>query len=207
MPGGGTPAPRLMGITPAEYPAGRLRELLPDLAPHLDAVLLRWPRRSAREILAAARTLAAATPRPMLLLSDRLDLVLVSGVEGIQLKERGIPPDRIPSRFRPSLVGVSRHDAAGVSASAGVDFLTLSPVRKTSSKPDARPLGLDGFGAIAVRSPVPVLALGGMRPRDVAAVVDRGAHGVAMISGVFGSGDPVASAAEYAAALREARRA
>jgi thiamine-phosphate pyrophosphorylase len=45
---------------------------------------------------------------------------------------------------------------------AGADFVFASPVFPTRSHPDAVPLGVPGFAAIASRAKVPVIALGGM---------------------------------------------
>lgn len=58
--------------------------------------------------------------------------------------------------------------AAAVTADA--DGIFLSPVFPTASHPDAQTLGIDGFHALAKRSPIPVIALGGMthqRARDL----------------------------------------
>ena len=51
-------------------------------------------------------------------------------------------------------------------AEAGADGVFLSPVFVTRSHPEAEPLGIDGFHALARQSSVPVIALGGMtKPR------------------------------------------
>lgn len=53
-------------------------------------------------------------------------------------------------------------DELAKAGAAGVDGVFLSPVFATRSHPDARPLGIHGFHVLARRSPVPVIALGGM---------------------------------------------
>ena len=63
----------------------------------------------------------------------------------------------------------------------GAGLLFLSPVFATRSHPDARPLGLEGFGELVRETRLPVIALGGMdaaRARETAAL---GAHGWAGI--------------------------
>jgi len=50
----------------------------------------------------------------------------------------------------------------GAAEAAGADLVFVSPVFPTRSHPDARLLGTDGFAAIAAKSRVPVIALGGM---------------------------------------------
>ncbi|RZU33886.1 thiamine phosphate synthase [Blastococcus saxobsidens] len=100
---------------------------------------------------------------------------------------------------RPPLVGRSCHSATELAAAAreGCDWVTLSPVFPTASKPGYGPaLGLDGVAELAVGAP-PVLALGGVRPDDVAGCLAAGAHGVAVMGPVMR--DP-ALVAEYLAA-------
>ena len=59
---------------------------------------------------------------------------------------------------------VAAHDGDELAAAgrAGADGVFLSPVFPTRSHPDAQPLGIHGFHVLAQRSPVPVIALGGM---------------------------------------------
>ena len=87
-------------------------------------------------------------------------------------------------------VGVSCHDAVELQAAAalGADFAVLGPVLPTASHPGAPTLGWDGFEALALASRLPIYALGGLAADAVPTALGRGAHGVAMIRGVFGVG-------------------
>jgi thiamine-phosphate pyrophosphorylase len=86
-------------------------------------------------------------------------------------------------------------------AATDVDYLGVGPVFGTGSKANpAPPLGLDGLRAIAHAVDRPVIAIGGITPDRLAAVLDAGAHGVAILSAVVCQADP-------AAAARECRRA
>ncbi|MGY2083570.1 thiamine phosphate synthase [Blastococcus sp. SYSU DS0539] len=84
---------------------------------------------------------------------------------------------------RPPLVGRSCHSAAELARAAaeGCDWVSLSPIFPTSSKPGYGPaLGLDGLAALVPEAP-PVLALGGVRPEHVPGCLVAGAHGVAVM--------------------------
>jgi thiamine-phosphate pyrophosphorylase len=101
---------------------------------------------------------------------------------------------------RPPLVGRSCHSAAELARAAaeGCDWVTLSPFAPTPSKPGHGPaLGTAGLAAL-VRGAPPVLALGGVRPGDVAGCLAAGASGVAVMGPVMR--DP-AVVAGYRAAL------
>lgn len=109
--------------------------------------------------------------------------------------------DPFPTR-RPALVGRSCHDRGEVARAGreGCDYVTVSPVFATPSKPGyGPPLGVDGLAALALVGP-PAYALGGVRPADVPACLRAGAYGVAVMGPVMR--DPYATAA-YLTALRE----
>ncbi len=95
--------------------------------------------------------------------------------------------DRRPPGCR--LLAASCHDTAEVAIASrfGVDFIVCSPVRATPSHPGAAPLGWDGLRRLAAAASVPVYALGGMGPGDLAEVRRQGGHGVAGIRALWGS--------------------
>ncbi|MGY2127768.1 thiamine phosphate synthase [Blastococcus sp. SYSU DS0617] len=106
---------------------------------------------------------------------------------------------------RPPLVGRSCHSAAELAQAAaeGCDWVFLSPVFPTASKPGYGPaLGLAGLAALVPGAP-PVLALGGVRPEDVPGCLAAGAHGVAVMGAVMR--DPAVVGAHLAALGSPAR--
>ena len=104
---------------------------------------------------------------------------------------------------RPPLVGRSCHDLASVrrAAAQGCDWVTVSPVRATASKPGYGPaLGLDGLAALA-RCGVPAYALGGLAADDAPACLRAGAVGVAVMGAVMRSDRPDRVVADLLASL------
>ena len=97
-----------------------------------------------------------------------------------------------------TLIGVSAHnlDEAERAAEDGADYVTLSPIFPTASKPGYGPaLGLDGLRHVAARLAIPVIALGGVGEDNAAACLEAGAAGVAVMGGVMGATDPQAAVA------------
>ncbi len=88
------------------------------------------------------------------------------------------------------LIGLSAHggdDLGGVAA----DYVTLSPIRLTVSKPGYGPaLGMVGLARGAAGSAVPVVALGGIGAGDIAGCRAAGAAGVAMMGEVMRASEP-----------------
>lgn len=95
---------------------------------------------------------------------------------------------RQPSRPRAGtwLHSAPVHDARElrVAIRAGADVILLSPLFVTRSHPGVRPLGPVRFAALARRSALPVIALGGVRPRHARLVRQLGAIGFAAIDGL-----------------------
>jgi thiamine-phosphate pyrophosphorylase len=67
---------------------------------------------------------------------------------------------------------------------AGADALLISPLFATRSHPAAASLGVSRFAALARTASVPVIALGGVRPRHAGLVRRLGAVGFAAIDGL-----------------------
>lgn len=96
------------------------------------------------------------------------------------------------------LIGRSAHAGDDLSGPAveGADYLTMSPFRLTPSKPGYGPaLGPAGLSVAAARCALPILALGGIGPADVAPCLAAGATGVAVMGGVMRAHDPAAAVA------------
>ncbi|MEU4158793.1 thiamine phosphate synthase [Actinoplanes sp. NPDC026670] len=103
--------------------------------------------------------------------------------------------DPLPSGV--SLIGRSWHGTEDLS---GVDYVTVSPIHPTSSKPGYGP-ALGATGAAELRAPVPWLALGGIETSEQAAeCVAAGAAGIAVMGAVMRSPDPERTARELSTA-------
>lgn len=103
--------------------------------------------------------------------------VHLSAAQLRQLTERPLPLGQA--------VGASCHDAdeLALASQLGCDFATLSPVLPTSSHPDAEPMGWPRFARLAEGASLPVYALGGLGPEDVAEARMHAGQGVAGIRG------------------------
>ena len=104
---------------------------------------------------------------------------------------------------RPALLGRSCHDRAAVdrAGAEGCDWVTVSPVRLTASKPGHGPaLGVAGL-ALLTGGP-PAYALGGLTAADAQACLDAGAVGLAVMGAVMRADRPDVVVAELLAAVR-----
>ncbi|MBU6198099.1 MAG: Nudix family hydrolase [Xanthomonadaceae bacterium] len=81
-------------------------------------------------------------------------------------------------------LAASCHDARELAhaVAIGVDFAVLGPVLPTPSHPQSAALGWNRFAELVASAPLPVYALGGVGPADLAIARRAGAQGVAGIS-------------------------
>jgi thiamine-phosphate pyrophosphorylase len=109
---------------------------------------------------------------------------------------------RAAVRARP-LIGYSAHSAAEATEAAhlGADYVTLSPIYATESKPGVAGHGLDWLADAARAVPVPVIALGGVTPERTRGIVDAGAWGIAAVAALGAAQDVAGAARAFAREL------
>jgi thiamine-phosphate pyrophosphorylase len=85
------------------------------------------------------------------------------------------------------VIGESTHDAHEIAQAEedGVDYVFFSPVFETASKPNSGGVGLRVLAEVCRATHLPVYALGGVRPDRVAACLEAGAYGVAVLSAIM----------------------
>ncbi len=95
------------------------------------------------------------------------------------LPERPLPPD-LP-------VAASCHSLAELREAErlGCDFAVVGPLRETPSHPGASGLGWDGFAALREHTALPLYAIGGLTPGDLAEARQYGAQGIAAIRALW----------------------
>jgi thiamine-phosphate pyrophosphorylase len=167
------------------------------------SVQLRLKRASAREQAAAARALVGALRVPVLV-NDRPDVALAAGAAGVHLGPDDLPPALARKVVPPGfIVGASVGSAEEAGAVQGADYWGVGPWRATATKADAgEALGVDGFRrVVGLAGGKPCIAIGGVRPENVGAVLAAGGAGVAVASGIVGEEDVEAAARRYAEQL------
>jgi thiamine-phosphate pyrophosphorylase len=121
--------------------------------------------------------------------------VAAVGADGVHLPSGGSPRSA-RAQLPGGMIGASAHSAAEAAAllGAGADYVTVSPVFLTASKPGYGPaLGLAGLAGIVIGAPGPVVALGGITPQNAALCRAAGAHGIAVMGEVMRAADPRAA--------------
>ena len=158
------------------------------------AVQLRAPELGDDELRPLAAELASrcADAGVVFVVNDRPDVAAAVGAGGAHVGQ-GDDPDAARGVLGPDrLLGISvgTLEEARSAVDHGADYLGVS-VWETSTKPEARPGGLELVAEIAAATPAPVVGIGGIDPASAPSVIAAGAAGVAVISAVAASNDPV----------------
>lgn len=118
--------------------------------------------------------------------NDRIDAALASGIHGVHLRGDSPRAKDVRRLVGPSvLLGRSVHDVGEAREAGPVDYVLVGTVFPSASKAAGAPTcGLAGVAEVAAGSPVPVLAIGGLRADQWPALRQTGARGLAGI-GLF----------------------
>ena len=211
------PDPALLVITDR----GQARAPLIDIADALFQAGGRWLMLREKDLDGAARRdllrelVARGAPfGATITVNGDLAAAEFAAAAGVHLPNGGDLPDRLAAARRglgpDALLGASAHslEEAQAAAVAGADYVTLSPVFESASKPGYGPaLGPAGLKAMAARLAIPAIALGGVAAGNAGACLEAGAAGVAVMGAVMAAADPGAAAGALIAALEEGNAA
>jgi len=135
-----------------------------------------------------------------LIVNDRVDIAMTLPVWGVQLGSRSLPIAEARPLLAPGVrIGASVHGVAGALAAgeAGADYLVLGTVFATPSHPGRPGEGPALVAETRAATPLPLIAIGGMTPERGRALRAAGAHGVAVLSGVWDAEDPAGAVDAY----------
>ena len=143
-----------------------------------------------RRALAAELLGITRAAKATLTVGGDVDLAADLGADGVHLASDTSAAAISAARIRlgaTAIIGVSAHAEADVASAqaAGADYVTLSPIFATASKPGYGPeLGVAAL-ALAARHGVPVLALGGITPARAGECLRAGAAGITVMGEVM----------------------
>jgi thiamine-phosphate diphosphorylase len=173
----------------------------------VDAVHLREPGLSPDDLLPTAQELmnVVAGSSASFLINGHIDLAVRVGASGVHLKESQV--DQVALAFErlgnQAFVGLSVHsvESAEFAESRGASYLIAGHVFETESKPEQAGRGLDFIRNVSSAVSIPVIGIGGITPGNAGAVLDAGAHGIAVLSGILAADDSEEASEAYSRAI------
>jgi thiamine-phosphate pyrophosphorylase len=170
------------------------------------ALHLRGPATPGGHIFALAADLraVASSHGALLVVNDRVDVALAAGVDAVHLGERSLSVPEARMVLGPGArVGASVHDAerAALVAAEGSTWIFVGTLYATPTHPGRPGGGPDLVRGVARVAGAPLVGIGGVTPARVAEVRAAGAHGVAIVRGVWDAPDPARAVRDYLDAL------
>lgn len=152
-------------------------------------------------LLERARVLRELTTSQgaMLFINDRVDIARLVDADGVHLGQNDLPVADARRIGGPAmLIGKSTHSAAEFrdAVNDSPDYLAVGPMFRSPTKPDVAVQGPPLLEELATISDLPIVAIGGITPQNVARLHSPRPFAVAVSHAIIAAADPAAAAAE-----------
>jgi thiamine-phosphate pyrophosphorylase len=145
----------------------------------------------------------------LLIVNDDVEAAIAIGADGLHIGQEDMDAHKARTMIGPDMILGLSVETAPLAAAVDpglVDYTGVGPVFATPTKADHKqPIGFDGLAKLVKASPVPSVAIGGLKADHVAQVFAAGAKGLAVVSAICGTQDPEAATRRIAAEIRKAR--
>ncbi len=170
----------------------------------VDYFHIREKQRSALELYEGIQSLLdAGISKEKVVINDRVDVAVALRLNGVQLAHHSLPLKVVKSRFPDLTIGCSTHSLleAQKAEEGGADYAFYGHIFPSSSKLGLEPRGCKLLEEVTKKVRLPIIAIGGITPENTITVLNHGASGIAVISGILDSKDPQSAAAKYSEVL------
>lgn len=132
-------------------------------------------------------------------INDNVELARKIGADGAHVGQSDMEAGDVRALLGPDkIIGVSAQtvEQAVLAQQRGADYLGVGAVFPTGSKDDAVEVPHETLKAICQAVTIPVIAIGGIGPKNVHTLTGSGICGIAVISAIFAQPDIEAAARE-----------
>ena len=170
-------------------------------------VQLREKSSSARRFYEQAIRIRKITERYKvpLIVNDRIDIALAIGANGIHIGQSDIPAlvaRKIIGKDMLLGVSVSTVREALQAKQDGADYLGVGAMFPTGTKEEAQAVSMEELRHIRQSVPLPIVAIGGINKKNIAAFQGIGVDGLAVVSAIISQPDIKSAAEELKNLLR-----
>lgn len=159
---------------------------------------LREKNASFQELLEEGRKVQALCRKYQVpfLIDDQVEVARALDADGVHLGQEDEAIEKARAVLdREKIIGISAHNVeeALEAQRKGADYLGVGALYPTGSKKDASVLAPGVFRQVVEAVRIPVVGIGGIHEAQYGQVLDQGAAGCAMISGILGADDITAT--------------
>lgn len=168
---------------------GIINDVLCALKAGVSIIQYREKNCSTRKMYEEATELRKIIKDALFIINDRVDIALAVDADGVHIGQDDLPVS-ITRRIigKDKIIGVTVHtvEQAVDAERNSADYIAVSPIFFTSTKPDAlSPVGLNLLKKVKENVSVPVVAIGGITLENAQDVVKTGADAICAISAVL----------------------
>ncbi|MCM3718333.1 thiazole tautomerase TenI [Fictibacillus phosphorivorans] len=171
-----------------------------DIHPYVTALHIREKTKTAKELSELLEQLKRnGVPMSKIIVNDRVDVAVCWQTRGVQLAYHSLDAALVRAAFPDRMIGCSVHSLgeAQNAQQKGADFLLYGHVFKTESKRELDPRGIGQLHQLVEQTSVPIIAIGGINPNNVCDVLQTGAAGIAVMSGILEAESPLEAVKTY----------
>jgi thiamine-phosphate pyrophosphorylase len=162
------------------------------ISAEVDLVQLREKQMKPREFAeqAADALKFARVAGVKLIINDRVDIALAIGADGVHVGQDDLPPLQARRLLgKEAIIGYSTHSLkqAAAASKLPIDYIAFGPVFPTFTKDNPDEVtGVETLTAVKnTIGNIPLVAIGGIGPQNIAEVAASGASAAAVISAIY----------------------
>jgi thiazole tautomerase (transcriptional regulator TenI) len=200
---------KVIAVTNDRMSNQQLVDTLLKIEPFIDAVILREKSKADAEIIDLIQKLrTAGFDETKIIVHSRTDIASITRIKKVQLPGYGLPLTLLKKQFPDILFGKSVHsyEEAEAAYKAGADWILYGHLFATNSKNGFPPRGTEELSRITTSHPIPVYAIGGIKPQHLSQLQQTGVAGISIMSAIFECDNPEAAAKAYQEASHFAKR-
>lgn len=168
--------------------AGNISDVKNAIAAKVRVVQYREKNKSTSQMYEEALQLRALCKDALFIVNDRVDIAESVNTDGVHLGQEDLPyPVARKLLGKKKIIGITVHSLkeAKEAQDLGADYLSVSPIFTTRTKPDAGvPVGTDLIKEMKKHIRIPLIAIGGINLANAQEVIRAGADGLCAISAV-----------------------
>jgi thiazole tautomerase (transcriptional regulator TenI) len=191
---------KIIAVTDDKMETSQLLETLLSIESSIDAVILREKSKMDSEVIALIQQLIRfGFDSTKIIVHGRTNVASITGIKKVQLPGNCASLASTKEHFPTISFGRSVHsfDEAQAAYKAGADWVLYGHIFTTNSKEGLPPRGIDELFQIAAALPIPVYAIGGIRPHHLPQLNLGGIAGVAVMSSIFSNDNPEIASTAY----------
>ncbi|WP_235851960.1 thiamine phosphate synthase [Niallia nealsonii] len=187
---------KLMAVTDNQHSMENLMSIILKIHEYVDYIQIREKSRTANEVYTLGKRLIdEGVAKEKLIINDRIDVATLLNIKNVHLPGNGLPVEQVKKLNSQYFAGVSVHsqEEAQIAQKNKADYVLYGHCFQTNSKKGKPPIELQSIKKIKKQLSIPIFVIGGITEDRVEQLADLGADGVAIMSAIFSSSNPLES--------------